>query len=145
MEALLFVYAKDLKKLKEEILSYDNEDKLFKIAEGITNSAGNLAMHLTGNLRYFIGALLGKTGYIRNREEEFSGRFSKDKIVADIEETIAVLQTTLRSISPEDLTKTYPEKVGGNEMTTELFLYYLLSHLNYHLGQINYHRRLTNK
>jgi hypothetical protein len=145
MEALLVIFIRDLKKLREEVLSYKSEDDLFSIATGISNSGGNLAMHLTGNLRHFIGAVLGHTGYVRNREEEFSGRFSSDKIVADIEESMAILQKVLGKISPEALDTIYPEIVGGNEIKTELFLYHLLGHLNYHLGQINYHRRLINK
>lgn len=102
-------------------------------------------MHLTGNLRYFIGAVLGKSGYIRNREEEFSGRFTKEQIVADIEESIDVVSRTLITFSADDLAKNYPEKVLAIDITTEVFLFHLLGHLNYHLGQINYHRRLINK
>jgi hypothetical protein len=145
MEALIIVFTRSLNKLKEEVLSYENEDLLFSTQEGISNSGGNLAMHLTGNLRYFIGAVLGKSGYIRNREEEFSGRFTKEQIVSDIEESIDVVSRTLITLSADDLAKTYPEKVRENDITTELFLYHLLGHLNYHLGQINYHRRLINK
>ena len=145
MEALILIYNRDLNKLKEEVLSYDSEGALFAITEGITNSGGNLAMHLTGNLRHFIGEVLGKTGYVRNREEEFAGRFTKEQIVADIDECIAVISKTLGSLNAQDLSKTYPEKVRENEISIELFLYHLLGHLNYHLGQINYHRRLKNK
>jgi uncharacterized damage-inducible protein DinB len=99
-------------------------------------------MHLCGNLRHFIGAVLGKSGYVRNREEEFSGRFSTQKLVEDIEEAIAVVKSTLSNLSEEDFSKTYPLQVFGSEMSTQFFIYHLLGHLNYHLGQINYHRRL---
>jgi hypothetical protein len=145
MEALIIVFTRSLNKLKEEVLSYENEDLLFSTQEGISNSGGNLAMHLTGNLRYFIGAVLGKSGYIRNREEEFSGRFTKEQIVSDIEESIDVVSRTLITLSADDLAKNYPEKVLAIDITTEVFLFHLLGHLNYHLGQINYHRRLINK
>ncbi|WP_341226490.1 DinB family protein [uncultured Arcticibacterium sp.] len=145
MEALISVFTKDLNKLKEEVLSYDSEDALFAIAEGITNSGGNLAMHLNGNLQHFIGAILGKTKYVRNREEEFSGRFSREQIVSDIEESISVVSKTIASLSSEELSSPYPEKIFGGEMKTDFFLYHLLGHLNYHLGQVNYHRRLTTK
>ncbi|WP_304231838.1 DinB family protein [Jiulongibacter sediminis] len=142
MTELAAVFEKDLKKLKEEILQYDSEDLLFKTVEGISNSGGNLSMHLCGNLRHFIGAVLGKSGYVRNREEEFSGRFSTQKLVEDIEEAIAVVKSTLSNLSEEDFSKTYPLQVFGSEMSTQFFIYHLLGHLNYHLGQINYHRRL---
>lgn len=142
MTQLAAVFEKDLKKLKEEILQYDSDDLLFKTAEGISNSGGNLAMHLCGNLRHFIGAILGNSGYIRNREEEFAGRVSSQKIVEDIEETIGVVKNTLAKLSEEDFSKTYPLQVFGEEMSTGYFIYHLLGHLNYHLGQVNYHRRL---
>ncbi len=144
MKSLAAVFIKDLNKLKEEVLSYDSEDLLFKKAEGITNSGGNLAMHLTGNLRHFIGSVLGQSGYVRNRDEEFNGMFSREKIVADIEETKEVVLKTLSSLTETDAEKIYPLNVFGSEMTTQYFIYHLLGHLNYHLGQVNYHRRLLN-
>ena len=145
MDALITVYKKSLDKLKEEVLSYDDEDLLYKTSGEISNSAGNLAMHLTGNLRHFIGAVLGDSGYIRNREEEFSGRFSVQKLVQDIEETTRTIEEVLGSLDAEKLSANYPQNVFGKEMGTAFFLNHLLGHLNYHLGQINYHRRLITK
>ena len=142
MKELAAVFEKDLKKLKEEILQYDSEDRLFKTVEGISNSGGNLAMHLCGNLRHFIGAILGNSAYIRNREEEFAGRVSSQKLIEDIEETILVVKSTLSNLSEEDASKAYPLQVFGEAMSTRYFLFHLLGHLNYHLGQVNYHRRL---
>ncbi|KPM48350.1 DinB family protein [Jiulongibacter sediminis] len=142
MTELAAVFEKDLKKLKEEILQYDSEDLLFKTVKGISNSGGNLSMHLCGNLRHFIGAVLGNSGYVRNREEEFTGRFTTQKLVEDIEETIAIVKSMLSNLSEDDFSKTYPLQVFGSEMSTQFFIYHLLGHLNYHLGQINYHRRL---
>jgi uncharacterized damage-inducible protein DinB len=142
MKELAAVFEKDLKKLKEEILQYDSEDRLFKTVEGISNSGGNLAMHLCGNLRHFIGAILGNSAYIRNREEEFAGRVSSQKLIEDIEETILVVKSTLSNLSEEDFSEAYPLQVFGEAMSTRYFLFHLLGHLNYHLGQVNYHRRL---
>ena len=51
---------------------YKNEEDVWKIKEGISNSAGNLTLHLLGNLNHFIGATLGNTGYVRERDKEFS-------------------------------------------------------------------------
>ncbi|MFT4735681.1 MAG: putative damage-inducible protein DinB [Algoriphagus sp.] len=145
MEALITVYQKSLTILKEEVLSYDDEDLLYKTSGEIRNSGGNLTMHLTGNLRHFIGAVLGGSGYIRNREEEFSGRFSVEKLVQDIEETTRIVEDVLSSLDAEKLSDDYPQNVFGKEMSTSFFLFHLLGHLNYHLGQINYHRRLITK
>lgn len=142
MNELAAVFEKDLKKLKEEVLQYESEELLFSKAPGISNSGGNLSMHLCGNLRHFIGAILGNSGYVRNRPEEFEGRFSREKLISDIDETREVLEKTLLGLSEAELSAIYPEKVFGGEMTTRYFLFHLLGHLNYHLGQINYHRRL---
>jgi hypothetical protein len=143
MKELAAVFEKDLKKLREEVLMYDSEDLLFAKAEGISNSGGNLTMHLCGNLQHFIGAVLGNSGYIRNRPEEFEGRFSPEKIISEIDQTRAVVEKTVSNLEETDLSKIYPLKVFGNEeMSVRFFLFHLLGHLGYHLGQINYHRRL---
>ncbi len=135
------VFEKDLKKLKEEIESYEESD-LFKTATGITNSAGNLAMHLVGNLKHFIGAVLGNSGYIRNREFEFAGQISQAALLTEIEETQIIVRETLAKITAQNLDQNYPVRVFGDDMTSGFFLIHLLGHLNYHMGQINYHRRL---
>ncbi|MCU0392276.1 MAG: DinB family protein [Thermoflexibacter sp.] len=143
MQHLVSLYERDLTKLKEEILNYESEEKLWVIGGNIKNSAGNLCLHLIGNLNHFIGTVLGKTAYVRNREAEFSLKdIPKNQLVKDIEDTIEVIKNVLPLLTPEDLTKEYPIQVFGYPMTTEYFLIHLVVHLNYHLGQINYHRRL---
>jgi uncharacterized damage-inducible protein DinB len=143
IEILTQLFLRDLEKLKTEISSFKDEKKIWKISGEIKNSAGNLCLHLCGNLQHFIGAVLGNSGYIRNRDAEFS---KKDvpirELVAEIELTIKSVQKTLEQLKAEDLQKSYPENVLGYEMTTEFFLTHLATHLNYHLGQVNYHRRL---
>jgi uncharacterized damage-inducible protein DinB len=143
MQHLVSIYERDLTKLKEEILNYESEEKLWVIGGNIKNSAGNLCLHLIGNLNHFIGTVLGKTAYVRNREAEFSLKdIPKNQLVKNIEDTIEVIKNVLPLLTPEDLTKEYPIQVFGYPMTTEYFLIHLVVHLNYHLGQINYHRRL---
>ncbi|VXD15939.1 DinB family protein [Marinoscillum sp. 108] len=142
-EILITLFEKDLNILIREVDSYSEESDLWKTAPGITNSAGNLALHLVGNLQHFIGAVLGDTGYVRNREAEFSDRnVPKAKILQDIQETIAVVSATLTKLNDEQLNDIYPIEVFGKPMTTLHFLVHLEGHLNYHLGQVNYHRRL---
>lgn len=126
-----------------EINSYQNESNLWIINKDIKNSGGNLCLHIGGNLKTYIGAELGKTGYIRNREMEFSEKnIPKEKLIENIKETIIAVTETLEKLNLEDYDKIYPQNVLGYEMTTGFFLIHLFGHLGYHLGQINYHRRL---
>ena len=145
MNALIQLYERDLAKLHTEISLFDTEDKLWQTKEGIINCAGNLALHLVGNLNHFIGSVIGKTGYVRHREAEFNDKnVAKEKLLSMIEETSNVVATSLSQM-PEDLLKQkYPIVVFEDEMTYEFFLLHLLGHLNYHLGQINYLRRILN-
>lgn len=143
IESLRSLYNRDLNKLKTEIESYRNEASIWKIDQNITNSTGNLCLHLVGNLNNFIGAELGKTGYIRNRELEFSLKdIPKAELIEKVAATTDMVDDVLRQLTPEDLEKEYPLVVFGDKMTTGYFLIHLITHLDYHLGQINYHRRL---
>lgn len=138
------LYERDLNKLKAEIEQFSDDAELWKAGIGITNSAGNLCMHLTGNLKHFIGAVLGDSGYIRDRDSEFSSKgISKQMLLFDIDSTRDIVKSTLARMTSESLAKNYPIEVFGHPMTTEYFLTHLATHFNYHLGQINYLRRLT--
>ena len=142
-ETLKSLFNRDLNKLKVEIESYENESQIWAIDKNISNSAGNLCLHLIGNINTYIGAELGKTGYIRNRPLEFSLQdVPRSEIISKIDETILVVNNTLDSLTEADLKAIYPQIVFEKEMTTEFFLVHLSTHLAYHLGQINYHRRL---
>ena len=138
------LFERDLRKLRHEIEQYNSEDALWLMEKDIPNSAGNLALHLVGNLNGFIGATLGHSGYVRQRELEFSLKgVPKVELMKQIDDTIVVLNATLDKLSLEDLAKDFPEPVfGGKTVTTEYMLVHLASHLGYHLGQVNYHRRL---
>lgn len=143
---LIQLYERDLDKLKAEIGMYSDEADLWKTSGEITNSAGNLTLHLIGNLKHFIGAVLGGSGFVRDRDAEFSiGGVLPSELLAEIEATSSVVKSTLEKLNDADLAKTYPIEVFGHPMTTEFFLVHLATHLNYHLGQINYHRRLLAK
>jgi uncharacterized damage-inducible protein DinB len=144
VQELKKVFVKDLEKLKEEISLYRDEQSIWKIEKEIANSAGNLCLHLVGNLKHFIGATMGKTGYVRNREQEFSLKNVPQKeLVKMVEETIEALSSTLSKVNDEQLTEEYPLLVFKEKMSTGYFLIHLVGHLGYHLGQINYHRRLV--
>lgn len=142
-QPLALIFERDLNKLKEEINSYKDEQNLWKLEGSISNSAGNLALHLIGNLNHFIGAILGNTGYVRERDKEFSDKnIPREKILKDIDVTINIVKNTLSNLSDEVLLSQFPEKKQGQEYPTNFILLHLLAHLEYHLGQINYHRRL---
>jgi uncharacterized damage-inducible protein DinB len=119
---------------------------LWVIEESIANSAGNLCLHLIGNLNTYIGAEIGKTGYIRRRELEFSLKnVSKKELIENIESTIEMVESALDLLTEEELKKEYPLLVFAEKTSTGYLLIHLTVHLGYHLGQINYHRRLLDK
>ncbi|MFV8343018.1 DUF1572 family protein [Flavobacterium sp. XS2P39] len=142
-DTLKMLFNRDLNQLKVEIGLYQNENDIWKIQEGITNSAGTLCLHLVGNLNTYIGAEFGKTGYVRNRALEFSMKdIPRTALVSKIEETIVVVNNALNNISEEELKMEFPILVFENKTSTEFMLIHLTTHLAYHLGQISYHRRL---
>jgi uncharacterized damage-inducible protein DinB len=141
---LITLYEKELDKLKEELAAYEKDELLWKVSEGISNSGGNLCLHLTGNLQHFIGATLGETGFIRNREAEFKLKnIPRQKLLEEVDNTRQAVTDTLEQLSKKELESEYPLQVFGEPMTTQYFLVFLLKHLSYHIGQINYHRRLV--
>ena len=143
LNAIIELFERDLQKLEKEILSYHKEKNLWLVSKDIRNSAGNLALHLCGNLQYYIGSVLGRSDYVRNRENEFSAKdVKRENIIDEIQNTQNIVSRVLSNLTHETLTQKYPEQVMGYQMTNEYFLIHLYGHLNYHLGQINYHRRL---
>ena len=140
------LFDRDLAKLKTEISTYSNPDDIWKTAEGISNSGGNLCLHLVGNLKHFVGKTLGNIAYERQRDKEFSDKqVPVSELIRSIDETRQAVISTLKMLSDEDIARVYPIHVFGTPMTTGSFLMHLYGHLNYHLGQVNYHRRLLNK
>lgn len=141
---LIEVFERDLTKLKDELNAYENEERLWAVADGISNSGGNLTLHLLGNLNHFIGAVLGNTGYVRHRDAEFSTKHVlRSELLMKIDETKDVVNRVLLSLSNAQLEEMYPQDKWNQQNTTGFLLTHLAMHLNYHLGQINYHRRLV--
>lgn len=146
IETLKILFNRDLNKLKFEIESYEYENQIWAVNHDISNSGGNLCLHLIGNINTYIGAEIGKTGYIRNRPLEFSLKdIPKSELIQKIEDTILMVNNALDRLTEANLTAIYPQIVFEKEMTTGFFLVHLATHLGYHLGQINYHRRLLNQ
>jgi len=144
VETLKSIFTRDLRKLRNEIELYRNEENIWKIEKDISNSAGNLCLHLVGNLNTHIGKVIGKTDYVRNREQEFSLKnVPRQELLAMVDETIVVVNTSLGMLDEGDLAGEYPLLVFDEKTSVEYMLVHLTTHLTYHLGQINYHRRLV--
>lgn len=142
-QILAAIIARDLRTLRSEIEAYPTQESIWLAPTGIANSAGTLALHLTGNLQYFIGTQLGSTGYVRHREAEFASRnVSREDLLRGIDETIAVVEAVLPAVGEDRMGATYPIDVAGMRMRTDDFLVHLCAHLAYHVGQVDYHRRL---
>jgi uncharacterized damage-inducible protein DinB len=140
---LKIIFERDINKLAAEIGLYQNEAAIWCIEKSIANSAGNLTLHLVGNLNNYVGLILGGIAYTRDRDFEFSAKdIPKEELLRMIHNTLQVVTSTLDNLSADVLKEEYPIMVFEKNMTTEFFLIHLATHLNYHLGQINYHRRL---
>ena len=143
LETLTKLYLRDLHKLKKEISLYKNEKKIWHTDKEILNSAGNLCLHLVGNLNTYIGKELGHSGYVRNRDLEFSQKdVSREELIQKVDDTISVVEKTMSELNEEQLNQEYPALVFHEKTSTEYMLVHLATHLGYHLGQVNYHRRL---
>ncbi|AYB32822.1 DinB family protein [Chryseolinea soli] len=143
LQSLHKIFDRDIAKMEAEISQYPTEESIWNIDGAIKNPGGNLCLHLCGNLQHYIGAVLGGTDYKRNRDLEFSAKnVSRHDLLAEIQRTRQAVATTLERLDPNLLEKDYPAPVFDYAMTTSFFLIHLSAHLGYHLGQINYHRRL---
>ena len=142
---LVEMFDRELAKLAEEIGLYPDETSLWALRGGILNSGGTLCLHLCGNLNHFIGATLGNTGYVRTRDVEFSARnVPRAELLAGITETRQTVADVLNNLEEDDFWADFPLEKHGRTVSTTHMLLHLLTHLNYHLGQVNYHRRANN-
>ena len=137
------LFQRDLALLSKEIGLYRQEQNLWIIDKHITNSAGNLCLHLVGNLNTYIGAVIGNTGYIRDRDKEFADKnVSQATLLRLVTDTAAMVGSVLGYLNDDILEDEYPLQVWAEKESYGYFLIHLATHLNYHLGQVNYHRRL---
>ena len=138
------VLARDLRAVAREIDSYPDDETLWRTVPGIANSAGTLMLHLAGNLQHFIGAVLGRTGYVRDREAEFATRgLAREELRRRIDSAAHAVDATLAQLPPAQWDAEYPLPIGGRNFTTSVFVLHLATHLAYHLGQVDYHRRMV--
>jgi uncharacterized damage-inducible protein DinB len=143
IEVLRNIFKRDLEKLEQEISAYATDANLWVVENNIANSGGNLCLHLIGNLKTFIGKELGGFNYTRDRDAEFSTKgVQRDVLLAAIMETREMVDSSLAKLKQDDLNRMFPVLVFSERTTIEYMLVHLATHLTYHLGQINYHRRL---
>ena len=135
---------RELRSLRRELEAYPDERLLWALPPGLPNSAGTLALHLAGNLQHYVGALLGGTGYVRNRDEEFAARdVPRAAILEQIAKAEEAVGATLPRLSEEQMSQPFPEPIREHRLQTGELLLQLAVHLGYHLGQVSYHRRLV--
>ena len=138
------VMVRDLRALVREVSAYPSDAQLWQEMPGITNTGGTLALHLAGNVRHFFGAVLGGSGWVRDREREFKARgIARAAIVTEVELAIADVDRVIPALSAATLAAPFPIELAGRRIQTARFLTHLCSHFAYHLGQIDYHRRIV--
>lgn len=144
LDDLSRVLVRDLEAVSREVDAYAHDEELWRPLSGMSNCGGTLVLHLVGNLRFFVGAVLGSTGYVRDREREFSQRdVTRDELQEQIHGTIADVRTTLALLDPAVLDAPFPVAIREYRLTTRAFLLQLATHLAYHLGQLDTHRRIV--
>lgn len=138
------IYARDLAALVREVTAYPSDAALWKPLPGTTNAGGTLALHLVGNLKHFIGTVLGGNSFVRDRDAEFARRdLTRAALATQITEAAEVVDVTLAGLTEARLAEKFPVVVGGKTLTTSRMILHLAVHLGYHLGQMDYHRRGT--
>ena len=138
------VLVRDLRALVREVSAYPSDAQLWQELPGITNTGGTLALHRAGNIRHFFGSVLGHNGTERDREREFNARgLTRAAIVAEVELALADADRVIPALTAATLAGPFPIELAGRRIQTARFLMHLCSHLAYHLGQIDYHRRLV--
>jgi uncharacterized damage-inducible protein DinB len=138
------LFLRELNALCREIEAYPSDDAVWAQPPGIANSAGTLALHLAGNIQHFVGGMLGRSGYTRDRPREFTLRDRpRAEILAELRAAMRAVETGFQNVGDEHFTAPFPELIAGRSIATGAWLMHLLSHLAYHLGQVDYHRRIV--
>ncbi|HEY7482279.1 MAG TPA: DinB family protein [Gemmatimonadales bacterium] len=146
VDAVAAILDRDLQALAREVNGYPDDDALWLLPEGLVNSAGTLVLHLTGNIQHFFGARLADTGFVRDRPAEFATRgLPRAALLRQIETARGAVRAAADKLNDSGLERDYPEVVGGMRVATGEYLIHLVSHFAYHLGQVDYHRRLVTR
>ena len=142
VDALRTLVTRELRAVKRELEAYPDEASIWREVPGLPNTGGTLALHLAGNLQHFFGAALAQDGYTRDRDAEFARRdVPRQELLAGIDRAIASVERTLPRLTGDVLRAAYPLPIANRQVATSVWVSHLASHLAYHLGQIDYHRR----
>jgi hypothetical protein len=134
---------REIDTLIREVELFADDDALWRVLPGVANSCGTLALHCAGNLQHYVGAVLGGSGYIRDRDREFSQRTgTRADLVAELTSARQAVVRTLAELPAATLEAEFPEAIGGTRLPTHLFLMHLSVHLGFHVGQVDYLRRI---
>ena len=143
-DAIRRVLVRDLRAARAELDAYPDDATVWACPTPLPNPAGSLALHLAGNLRHFVGARLGGTSYVRDRDREFKARgVPLAQLKAELDAAITEVDAALRALPPARLAEPFPDPIGGAQLTVGLALLHLSAHCGYHLGQMDYHRRVV--
>jgi len=146
VEQVQKILARELRALRREVEAYPDDASVWVVPEGVANSTGTLVLHLVGNLRAFVGQALGGDGYERDRPREFSARgLPRTELLRDIDLTMAAVDRALGLLTADALAAEFPLAIGPVRVNTQDFLLHLCVHLGYHLGQVDYHRRMVTR
>lgn len=142
--AIAAIISRELRTIERELNAYQNDEQVWALPVGLPNSAGTLALHAAGNLRHFIGTVLGGGSYVRDRDAEFSRRgVSRTELIEELQQAAKAVRDTLTSIDPGTFAEPYPIPVANRRVNTGEFLAHLATHLAYHAGQLDFHRRVV--
>ena len=142
IEAIRAVIIRELESFVREIELFPSDQSLWETIPGVSNSGGTLALHVAGNLQHFVGAVLGNTGYVRNRDAEFARRgATRSEVTAELIRARQVVSSVLGQVPDDSLNRTYPEPKANRQISTGLMFAHLVTHLAFHLGQAGYLRR----
>ena len=134
---------RELEGFRREVALFPTDELLWRGAPGVTNPAGNLALHVAGNLQHFVGASIGGMRYVRNRDAEFSTRSgTRGHVDLELQAAIGAVTTTLAGLDDAALLQPMPGAPNAMVVRTGMFLLHLVAHTAFHLGQAGYLRRL---
>ena len=138
------ILQRDLRALRREVEAYPSDDAVWAVAPGIANSCGTLVLHLVGNLRSYVGHVIGGIAYERDRPREFAARgLPRTDLLRELDAAIEAVDRALPKLTEATLASEFPQAIGSVRVNTQEFLLHCAVHLGYHLGQVDYHRRLT--
>lgn len=142
--AIAAIICRELRALERELNAYQSEDQVWALPPGLPNSGGTLALHAAGNLRHFIGSVLGNTPYVRDRDAEFARRdVPRSELIDGLHDAEKAVRDTLNQLEPAKWTERYPLLVANRRLITGDFMTHLAVHLAYHVGQVDFHRRIV--